>query len=127
MPSSSASAASSSPQPAPAPAADGGSKMMRSIIQRELDRKPSAPPPAGAAAYYVQVASYQDANEAAGVQHRLQGAGFASKIQRADIPGRGTWYRLQVGPYASRDAAGAAQADLGKRLHMQGIVVRGGN
>lgn len=125
------------PQPAPSsqpavspsssPATNGSDKMVASIIQRELDRKPLATNPGGAASFYVQVASFRDTNESATTRQKLQAAGFASRIQKADVPGRGTWYRLQVGPYASRDAASAAQTDLAKRLHMQGIVVRGGN
>jgi DedD protein len=123
-----ASSAPPSSQPAPAPATEGSGKMMQSIIQRELARNPSASPaaPAKDGSYYVQVASFRDANEAAAMQRKLQGAGFTSRIQRADIPGRGSWYRLQSGPYPSHDAADAARIELGKKMHMKGIVIRGG-
>lgn len=113
--------------PSPAPAATGSDKMVASIIQRELDRKPTVPQAAKGATYYVQVASLPDAKDAAGIQKRLQGAGFSSRIRRADIPGRGTWYRLQVGPYASRDAADAARVELANKQRLKGIVIRDGN
>jgi cell division protein FtsN len=108
----------------PGQPAAASSKMVSSIIQRELERKP--PDASAAGSYYVQAASFQDANVAAGMQSKLQAAGFASRIQRADVAGRGTWYRLQVGPYASHEAADAARLALGKKMHMQGIVIRGG-
>lgn len=122
----SSSSATSSPattSPTGQPAA-ASSKMVGSIIQRELERKPADASAAGS--YYVQAASFRDVNVAAGMQSKLQAAGFASKIQRADVAGRGTWYRLQVGPYASHEAADAARLVLGKKMHMQGIVIRGG-
>ena len=98
--------------------------MVSSIIQRELERQ--LPDASAAGGYYVQAASFRDANVAAGMQRKLRAAGFASRIQRADVAGRGTWYRLQVGPYASREAADNARIELGKKLHMHGIVHRGG-
>lgn len=115
------------PAPAPTPGATGSDKMVASIIQRELDRKPAAPQPAKGVSYYVQVASFRHAKDAAGIQKRLQGAGFTSRIRRAEIAGRGTWYRLQVGPYASRDAADAARVQLGNQQRLKGIVIRDGN
>jgi cell division septation protein DedD len=128
-PSSTASSSAPSPAPAPAPAppaATGSAKMVQSIIQRELNRTPAPARPAGGGTYYVQVAAFRDAKDAAGIQQHLQAAGFASRIRRVDLPDRGTWYRLQVGPYASRDAADAARADLAGKQHLNGIVVRDG-
>lgn len=124
MPSSSSAPSSPATTSLPGQPAAASSKMVSSIIQRELERKP--PDASAAGSYYVQAASFQDANVAAGMQSKLQAAGFASRIQRADVAGRGTWYRLQVGPYASRQAADTARIELGKKLHMQGIVHRGG-
>jgi len=123
MPSPSAPTPPATISPPTQPAA-ASSKMVSAIIKRELDRTPAAPSTAGS--YYVQAASFRDANVAAGMQSKLQAAGFASKIQRADVAGRGTWYRLQVGPYASREAADNARIELDKKMHMQGIVHRGG-
>jgi cell division septation protein DedD len=134
-PPASSTASSSAPSPAPAPkpapapappAATGSAKMVQSIIQRELNRTPAPAQPAGGGAYYVQVAAFRNAKDAAGIRQRLQGAGFASRVRRVDLPDRGTWYRLQVGPYASRAAADAARAELASKQHQNGIVVRDG-
>lgn len=109
------------------PSAAGKGDMMQSIIRRELARKPvGSASPAKGASYYVQVASFRDVAEAAAMQRKLQNIGLASEIRSTDIPGRGTWHRLQVGPYASRDAADAVRIDLGKKMHLKGIVIRGG-
>lgn len=58
---------------------------------------------------YVQVASVPDQARVAGEWAKIAGglpmlSGKAYRVQNADIPGKGTFYRIQVGPM-SKDAA----------------------
>ena len=41
--------------------------------------------------------------------------GKAANIRQVDIPGRGTWYRVRIGPYDGRQAADVACTDLKER------------
>lgn len=108
----------------PAAAAPQGSQMVHAVIQRELAGQ--APAPAAKGAYYVQVASFRDTQEAGRVQHRLTAIGLDSRLKRAAIPGRGVWYRLQAGPYASRHDAEAVRVDIAQKLHMKALLVHDG-
>jgi cell division protein FtsN len=63
---------------------------------------------------FVQISSHQSDAEArsafTSAQRRfpmLQGQ--APNIRTAEIPGRGTWHRLRVGPFSREDAQGFCQ------------------
>ncbi len=53
----------------------------------------------------VQIGSINDQAQADERAARLISAGFDARVVRADIPGKGTWYRVQVGGFASREEA----------------------
>ena len=97
--------------------------MVHSVIQRELGGTPAATPGTG---YFVQVASFRDTQAAAKVQERLAAIGLDSGLKRAQIPGRGVWYRLQVGPYGSQHDADAVRVDIEQKTHIKGLVVHEG-
>lgn len=64
-----------------------------------------------AGGYVVQVSSQRSADQAqasfADMQRRYRSVlgGFEPNIQRADLGAKGTYYRVRIGPMASRDAA----------------------
>jgi cell division septation protein DedD/nucleoid DNA-binding protein len=51
--------------------------------------------------FVVQVSSWQSQAKAAAEVERLKRQGLSAFIQRAEIPGRGTWYRVRVGGFSS--------------------------
>jgi hypothetical protein len=69
------------------------------------------PATTGQSGYVVQVSSQRSADQAqaafADMQRRYRSilGGFKANIQRADLGARGTYYRVRVGPMASRNAA----------------------
>jgi len=79
-------------------------------------KKTRSNPPAPNGAYTVQVASTQDAGAAEGVVKKLRKKGYRAYKVRADIAGKGTWYRVRVGGVDSRVDA----ERLLKRLAGQG-------
>lgn len=92
----------------------------------------SAPPAAAAAAgaYAVQVASYTDMPSAQDAWKKLSAkfgdivGSHAADYQTADIPGKGTYYRLRVAGFDSKDSASAFCQQL--KAKSQGcIVVKG--
>ncbi len=55
--------------------------------------------------YTVQVASVPAEAEAQALVKRLQARGFEAYLVRADVPGKGTRYRIRVGRFLNRAAA----------------------
>lgn len=67
------------------------------------------------AVFTIQVSAFQDKNQADQLVSRLKRKGYDAFITRAAIPGKGTWYRVRVGRYASRDEAQAVAATLKRK------------
>jgi DedD protein len=104
------------PAPKPAPAAPAVKPVKPAVAPAPapVDRPELAaakPAPAPAGAWYVQVGGFADINNARQVQDRVKAQGQASIIAPMDSA-KGTLYRVRAGPYASREAAAAAQQKL---------------
>jgi cell division protein FtsN len=82
----------------------------------------TVPPTAGA--YVLQIGAYKsqsDANaawKAYRAKHAALLSGLGPNVQKADLGDKGVWYRLRVGSFADKDAAGA----LCDRLKSEGGV-----
>ena len=59
----------------------------------------------------IQVAATQDEAQGNLLMERLDQMGFPAYIVKVTIPEKGTWFRIRVGDYSSREAA---EADLGR-------------
>ncbi len=69
---------------------------------------PTAPPaaaPVNRGNLTIQIGSFNDQAQANERAARLKSAGADARVVRADIPGKGTWYRVQVGGFATREEA----------------------
>ena len=75
------------------------------VRPREDDVRP--PPPSGH--YVIQVKAFRDAAEAKAFEADLRGKGHAPKLTSIEVPDKGTFYRVRLGPFDSLDAARAAQ------------------
>ncbi|MEO7507964.1 MAG: SPOR domain-containing protein [Pyrinomonadaceae bacterium] len=75
---------------------------------------PVAAPPvsSGSGNITIQVGSHPNPESANQQVARLQSQGIAARMVRAEIPGRGTYYRVQVGRFASQDEANRYAAQL---------------
>lgn len=97
-----------------APAARAGARPLDLAPQRTASLRqpqPAAAPAATAAAgsSFVQISSHQSEAEARGAFANAQRRfsvlqGQTANIRSAELPGRGTWYRLRVGPFSRSDA-----------------------
>jgi DedD protein len=74
--------------------------------------------------YTLQVASYQDEQEARRTSARLRGAGYHTFITAADIPERGTWFRVRIGPFSSQGEVDRQKRDYEERMRAPAIVVK---
>ena len=53
----------------------------------------------------IQVASFNDQAQANDRAARLKSAGVDARVVRAEIPGKGTWYRVYLGSAGTREEA----------------------
>jgi len=50
--------------------------------------------------YFIQAGSFQNPADADNQKARLAMLGFESSVEPANLPDKGTWYRVRMGPYA---------------------------
>jgi cell division septation protein DedD len=81
---------------------------------------PIAPPksPSASGPWTIQVAAYADEAQANARRASLQSRGMTARVVRADLPGKGTWYRVQVGDFPTREAGMV----FGRDLRAKGVV-----
>jgi len=69
----------------------------------EQQLKQAAKSGAPAENYLLQVGSYQNPADADNLKARLALIGFEASVEPTDLPEKGTWYRVRVGPYTKID------------------------
>lgn len=67
---------------------------------------------ADGALYFVQAGSFQNADDAEKLKAKLALAGMEASVQKADVPGKGVWYRVRLGTYKGLAEANSAIASL---------------
>jgi DedD protein len=99
------------PAPTPAPASPSGGT-------------PSRPPPAAkpppAKPWTVQLAAAQDRAEAERVATRF--SALNPRIEEADVPGKGRFWRVRVGGFDTKDAAERYLRDVARETGAKGFV-----
>jgi cell division protein FtsN len=76
------------------------------VSDRELKEaaRVDKPQPEGArSVYYVQAGSFQNPADADNQKAKLAILGFESSVESANLPDKGTWYRVRLGPYTRID------------------------
>jgi len=70
----------------------------------------------------LQLSASQDQAESDRFAAGLRDKGYAPFIVRADVPGRGVWYRVRMGRFGSKDAAQRYLADFQRETQMEAFV-----
>ncbi|MFT3708083.1 MAG: SPOR domain-containing protein [Archangium sp.] len=70
----------------------------------------------------MQLSAYQDRGEADRFAAGLRDKGYAPFIVEANIPGKGTWYRVRMGRFPTKDAATRYMDDFRRETAMNAIV-----
>ncbi len=65
--------------------------------------------------YYVQVAAFRAAGDAKTEAKKLSQKGYKTVIVKADVPGKGTYHRVRIGPFASLKEAKTFAAKFEKK------------
>lgn len=73
---------------------------------------PPAKAPVDGALYFVQAGSFQSADDAEKLKAKLALSGLEASVNKADVAGKGVFYRVRLGPYKGLVEANAAIANL---------------
>lgn len=126
-------AAEAQEAPAPkAPVRDLSAALLQAQATKAEDAAPKAPstkpdepakaPAPAKAAFTVQVASLPNRAEADGLAGRLRKQGLSPWVAEAEIPGKGTFYRVRLGRFPNREDAVRYLDDLKRETRMDGFV-----
>ena len=74
-------------------------------------------------AYVLQVVSYEGASQAEKFANTLRARGHKAFVMAADVPGRGRFHRVRVGPFETRQEAASYQRTFENSEHMHTILV----
>ncbi len=121
------------PPPAPAPTAAAPEPAPPVVPTRTVERdagdlkeaiaraqKPTEASPDGN--WTLQLSAYQDKAEADRFAADLRGKGYAPFVVEAHVAGKGTWYRVRMGRFPSKDAAGRYLTDFQRETQIQAFV-----
>jgi cell division protein FtsN len=70
---------------------------------RQARNAPAGQQTAAKDVYFIQAGSFQNPAEADNQKARLAILGFESSVEPANLPDKGTWYRVRLGPYSKVD------------------------
>lgn len=99
-----------------------------------IPRQPQPPVPAPSAAsaprgsrFALQVVSVQSREKAEAILRELNGKGYPLvRIAQAEVPGKGTWYRIFVGSFDKKEEAEALRRQVLERERLQAQIVAEG-
>jgi len=74
-------------------------------------------------AYQLQVSSFRTQQEADAFAAQLRERGHKAYVVEAKVAGRGTWYRVRVGPFGTQAAASAYRSTFEAKEHVVPFVV----
>ena len=72
--------------------------------------------------FRVQAGSFKKFEQASAFEGELKKKGYVAFIRPTEIPSKGTWYRVFLGQYASREEAEREAAQAGKKLGIRPVV-----
>lgn len=81
---------------------------------RRNDAQQQSVPEATRENYFLQVGAFQTESEADNMKAKLALLGLEAVVQTANVPDKGVWHRVRVGPFTDIDQIGKARADLTK-------------
>ncbi|MGH7281502.1 MAG: SPOR domain-containing protein, partial [Polyangiaceae bacterium] len=71
----------------------------------------------------LQVSSFRTRDEADGFADQLRTRGHKAYVLEAQVPGRGLWYRVRVGPFATQHAAASYRSSFESREHVVPFII----
>lgn len=99
-------------------------------LSRAANEVASSPPPGSSTAaegreggYQLQVSSFKTMAEARRFADQLRSRGHRAHAVEAHVPGRGTWYRVRIGPFPTQTAATNYRSTFEQKEHLVAFMV----
>jgi DedD protein len=92
---------------------------LKEAIARATQRPTEAVP---GGAFTLQISAFQNRPEAERFAAKLRDRGYAPYIVTAEVPNKGTWYRVRMGSFPSKDAASRYLTDFKRETQLQAFV-----
>jgi cell division septation protein DedD len=73
--------------------------------------------------FQLQVSSFRTQAEADTFSGQLRTRGHKAYVVEAHVPGRGTWYRVRIGPFTSQHSAASYRSGFEGREHVVPFIV----
>ena len=73
--------------------------------------------------YQLQVSSFRTQTEADQFATQLRARNHKAYVMEAHVPGRGTWFRVRIGPFPTQHAAASYRAGFEGREHVVPFIV----
>jgi DedD protein len=91
-------------------------------LKEAIARATAKPETAPNGPYTLQLSASQSKEEADSFAQHLRDKGYAPYIIQAQVPGRGLWYRVRMGSFASKDAANRYLVDFKRETQIEAFV-----
>jgi len=85
------------------------------VTEQQLKQAAQAAAKAGALSkdtYFLQAGAFQNPADADNLKARLALLGLEASVEPTNLPDKGVWYRIRLGPYANVDEINRARAQL---------------
>lgn len=91
----------------------------------QADSSASGPPASAGreGGFQLQVSSFRTQGEADTFATQLRARGHKAYVVEAHVPGRGTWFRVRIGPFPSQHAAASYRSGFEGREHVVPFIV----
>jgi len=113
------------PKPATPPPPPASDPAEPPAPKPELAAAPAEPEAEPLASWTVQLGAAQTRAEAEALAEGVRGLG--PRIEEADVPGKGHWFRVRAGRFATRAAADKYRNDVQRETGIAAVVVPAGN
>ncbi len=74
--------------------------------------------------FTLQLSAFPDRSDADEFMRRVQAAGYHPFVVQSEVPGRGTFYRVRLGDFTSRQAAADFKTEFEKKQRLMAYVAK---
>jgi DedD protein len=92
-------------------------------VEASAESAKTAAPAGHLGGYQLQVSSFKTRGEADAFAQQLRVRGHKAYVVEANVPGRGLWYRVRVGPFPTQAAASSYRSSFETKEHVVPFVV----
>lgn len=80
-------------------------------------------PPGREGGYQLQISSFRSQSESQQFVEQLRARGHKAYVTEAHVGGRGTWYRVRIGPFATQQLAANYRSTFESKEHVVPFIV----